>query len=83
MDDAEPQFWAIQYLRLPEDVREEARRATALNFCTNMETGLNKDWEKQFETVLAKLKGESVNNVSPLTKNQPRFAIVPNDDATG
>jgi hypothetical protein len=79
-----PQFWAVQYLCFPEgELRDEARRVTALNFCTHAETGLGSGWEKQFEAVLAKLKGESVNNVSTLTKNSPRLAIVPNDDATG
>lgn len=64
-DGTEPQFWAIQFLMLPDGpLREEGRRATALNFCTNMDTGLNKDWAAQFETVLAKLKGEAPSNVT-------------------
>lgn len=62
---SEPDFWAAAHLRYPPGPdRDEARRAVALNFCTNVETGLNKDWEKQFETVLAKLKGDTVSNVT-------------------
>lgn len=60
-----PQFWALQYLCFaPGDERDEARRATALNFCTSADAGLVKDWEKQFESVLAKLKGEAPSNVT-------------------
>ena len=74
----EPDFWAVSYLKFPEGpTRDEARRATALNFCTNMESGLNKDWEKQFEAVLAKLKGETVSNV---TAFRPKAV---NSDDTG
>ena len=73
----EPDFWAISYLKLPPELREEGRRAVALNFCTNMESGLNKDWERQFETVLAKLKGETASNV---TAFRPKAV---NSDDTG
>lgn len=71
-----PKFWAIEFLCFPEGpLRDEGRRITALNFCTHAETGLGKDWEKQFETVLAKLKGETPSNV---TAFKPKVVEVDN-----
>lgn len=82
-EQSKPDFWAINYLTLPEALRDEGRRATALNFVTSAEAGLIKDWETLFERVLAKLRGDSVNNVSPLTQNKPTLSIVSPDDHTG
>jgi len=77
-DGVSAEFWAVAHLKFPEGaVRDEARRAVALNFCTNMETGLNKDWEKQFDAVLAKLRGLDSAVVKPF---KPK--VVP-DDNTG
>ena len=77
-DGVSAEFWAVSHLKFPEGIeRDEARRAVALNFCTNMETGLNKDWEKQFDAVLAKLRGLDSAVVKPF---KPK--VVP-DDNTG
>ena len=71
-----PEFWAIQYLLLPEDLREAGLRATALNFCCGPE-GILKDYEKEFPKVLALLKGMESASVMPF---KPK--AVP-DDASG
>lgn len=59
-------FWAIDYLTLPPDKIDEGRRVTALNFCAGAESGLGKDWEGQFERVLAKIKGDTPQNIKPI-----------------
>lgn len=80
----ESNYWAVAHLRFPPGPdRDEARRAVALNFCTHAETGLNKDWEKHVDAVIAKLRGDTVENVVMLTKPKPPLAIVPNHDNTG
>lgn len=82
LDDDMPPFWAIQYLKLPLEAREAGLRATALNFCCGPD-GILKDFEKEFPVILGLLRGDFVNNVTPLRENKPTLAIVPHDDITG
>lgn len=57
--------WCLAYLCLPEDVRDEARRATALNFLIDAEGKLHPQWEATFPKVLAFLReGPAVSNVA-------------------
>ena len=47
-----PSFWAVQYLCFPPGPeREEARRATAINYCVSGD-GPVKDFEAKFAQVL-------------------------------
>lgn len=75
--------WCLAYLLIPEEFREEARRVTALNFMVSAEGALASDWADKAPKIVAWLRGDSVNNVSPLTKNKPPLAIVQPDDTTG
>lgn len=75
--------WCLAYLCLPEESREEARRVTALNFMVSAEGALSPDWEKNVPKLVAWMRGDSVNNVSTLTKNKPPLSIVQSDDTSG
>lgn len=62
--------WCLAYLCLPEDMREEARRVTALNFMVSAEGALSPDWEAKVPKVVAWLRGDSPQTVVPFAKPQ-------------
>jgi hypothetical protein len=60
--------WCLAYLCLPEEFREEARRAAALNFMVSAEGALSPDWEAKVPKIVAYLRGDAPQTVVPFAK---------------